>query len=71
MLETGFEPMMWIIGGQTLIVTALSFLAPVESVPEWPFTTSTYTRIILYALLPIVTWSIGLVAEEIVGRILL
>lgn len=43
----------------------------VESVPEWPFTTSTYTRIILYALLPILTWSIGLFAEEIVGRILL
>ena len=42
----------------------------VESVPEWPFTTSTYTRLILYTLLPLVTWGIGLVAEEFVGRVL-
>jgi hypothetical protein len=43
----------------------------IEAVPEWPFTTSTYTRIILYAFLPIATWSIGLIAEEIIGRMLL
>ena len=42
----------------------------VESIPEWPFTTSTYTRLILYTLLPLVTWGIGLIAEEFVGRVL-
>jgi hypothetical protein len=41
----------------------------VESVPEWPFTISTYTRLILYTLLPLVTWGIGLVAEEFLGRV--
>ncbi|MDH3611995.1 MAG: hypothetical protein OES10_01855 [Gammaproteobacteria bacterium] len=43
----------------------------VESVPEWPFTTSTYTRLVLYALLPAASWGIGIVAEELVGRALL
>ncbi len=41
----------------------------IESVPEWPFTSSTYTRIVLYTLLPLLTWGIGLFAEEIVGRV--
>ena len=40
----------------------------VEGVPEWPFTTSTYTRLFLYALLPVASWTIGVIAEEIVGR---
>lgn len=43
----------------------------VQGVPEWPFTTSTYTRLILYALLPVVSWGIGIVAEGLVGRALL
>lgn len=42
----------------------------IESVPEWPFTLSTYTRLALYVLLPIVTWGIGLVAEELLGSII-
>ena len=42
----------------------------VENVSEWPFTTSTYTRILLYALLPVLTWGVGLFAEELVGRAL-
>lgn len=42
----------------------------VESVSEWPFTSSTYARLLLYALLPAVSWGIGVVAEEIVGRVL-
>ena len=42
----------------------------VQGVPEWPFTTSTYTRLILYAFIPVVSWSIGIVAEGIVGRAL-
>lgn len=121
MLETGFGQIMILIGGTTLVVTALALLSPVygvhkrihqskeaelgwvngeiskqrsafqnseagrrsgemadlvayrslvESVPEWPFTTSTYTRLILYLLIPVVSWSIGIVAEEIVGRAL-
>ena len=121
MLETGFEQIMILIGGTTLVVTALALLSPVrgvhkrilqakeaelgwvngkiskqrsafqnpgasrrsgemadlvayrslvESVPEWPFTTSTYTRLILYALIPLVSWGFGMVAEEIVGRAL-
>lgn len=39
----------------------------IESVHEWPFTLSTYTRVALYLLLPVVTWGIGLVAEELLG----
>ena len=48
----------------------VAYRSLVERVPEWPFTTSTYTRLILYALLPLVTWGIGLIAEEFVGRLL-
>ena len=43
----------------------------IENVPEWPFTTSTYTRLILYMLIPVASWSLGLAAEEIVNRVLL
>jgi len=46
----------------------IAYRGLVENVSEWPFTTSTYTRIFLYALLPIVSWGVGIVAEEIVGR---
>ena len=42
----------------------------VQGVPEWPFTTSTYTRLVLYAFIPVVSWSIGFVAEGILGRAL-
>jgi hypothetical protein len=118
MLETGFGQLIVLIGGSTLVVTALALLAPVggvhkrihqskeaeigrvnrdiskqlsafqnsdpgrqsgemadlvaylslvERVPEWPFTTSTYTRLFLYLLIPVVSWGIGIVAEGIVG----
>jgi len=121
MLETGFGQIMILIGGMTLVSTALALLAPVggvhkrihqskeaeivwvnaeiskqlsafqnpdagrrsgemadlvayqslvERVPEWPFTTSTYTRFFLYLLIPVVFWGIGIVAEEIVQRAL-
>jgi hypothetical protein len=49
----------------------IAYRGMIESVPEWPFTLSTYTRVALYLLLPVATWSIGLVAEEILGRVLL
>jgi len=48
----------------------VAYRSLVESVPEWPFTTSTYTRLVLYALIPLVSWGFGIVAEEIVGRAL-
>ncbi len=77
MLETGFGQIMILIGGTTLIVTALALLSPVcgvhkkiRSVPEWPFTTSTDTRLILYALIPAASCSFGIVAEGLVGRAL-
>jgi len=40
----------------------------VDGVAEWPFTPSTYVRLALYALLPIITWGIGLVAEAVVSH---
>jgi len=46
----------------------VAYRSMIESVPEWPFTLSTYTRLALYALLPIITWAIGWIAEEILGR---
>lgn len=120
-LETGFGMIMLLVGGTTLISSAVALLLPVrgvhqrirqakdaelgwingeirslriqlksknarpqsgdladlvayrgliENVPEWPFTTSTFARLFLYALLPLASWGIGIVAEEIVGRML-
>ncbi len=42
----------------------------VEDVPEWPFTTSTYARIGAYAIIPLFAWGMGVIAEELVGRLL-
>lgn len=42
----------------------------VEDVPEWPFTTSNYARFVLYLMIPAASWGLGVVAEEIVGRML-
>ena len=47
----------------------VAYRGMIESVPDWPFTLSTYARVALYLLLPIVTWGIGLVAEDILGRV--
>ena len=119
MIETGFGRLMIIIGGITLLLSALVLLAPVygvhrrirdsknrelewvngeiaarratlqntnssgaggeladlvafrsliSGVPEWPFTTSTYARVVVYALIPFLSWGIGVVAEELVSR---
>ena len=121
MLETGFGQLIVLLGGGTLLLTALALLVPVggvhkkihqskeaeiawvkgeiskklstfqnpddgrrsgemadlvaylslvERVSEWPFTTSTYTRLFLYLLIPVAFWGIGIVAEEIVQRAL-
>jgi hypothetical protein len=48
----------------------IAYRGLIESVPEWPFTSSTYTRLFLYALLPVATWGIGFFAEELVGRLI-
>ena len=42
----------------------------IEDVPEWPFTTSTYARLILYMLIPVASWILAGVVEEVVGRAL-
>lgn len=42
----------------------------VEDVPEWPFTVSNYARFVLYLLIPAMSWGLGVVAEEFVGRML-
>lgn len=47
----------------------VAYRSMVQSVSDWPFTLSTYARVALYVLLPIVTWGAGLVAEEILGRV--
>lgn len=48
----------------------VAYRGMIESVPEWPFTLSTYMRVALYVLIPVVTWGIGLVAEETLGSFL-
>ena len=42
----------------------------IAGVSEWPFTGSTYARISLYALIPVASWGLGVIAEELVGRLL-
>ncbi len=42
----------------------------VEATPEWPFSASTYLRVALYTLIPAASWGLGVVGEEIVGRLL-
>jgi hypothetical protein len=42
----------------------------VAGVPEWPFTGSTYARLFIYALIPLASWGLGVVAEEVIGRLL-
>ena len=48
----------------------VAYRSLIESTPDWPFTTSTYTRLILYMLIPVLSWGLGIFAEEIVSRIL-
>ena len=43
----------------------------IEQVPEWPITGSTSLRLFVYALIPLVSWGVGIVAEELIGRLLL
>jgi hypothetical protein len=41
----------------------------IENIPEWPFTGSTYLRLLVYALIPLASWGVGIVAEELIGRL--
>jgi hypothetical protein len=41
----------------------------VGNVPEWPFTSSTYRRLVLYILLPVMTWALSIFAEQIIGHL--
>lgn len=42
----------------------------IENVPEWPFTGTTYLRLFAYALIPLASWGVGIVAEELIGRLI-
>ena len=53
-------------GGE--LADLVAFRSLIGGVPEWPFTTSTYTRVAVYALIPLLSWGIGVVAEELVSR---
>ena len=48
----------------------VTYRGMVQDVPEWPFTLSTYMRVALYVLLPVAAWGFGIVAEEIMARVL-
>jgi hypothetical protein len=41
----------------------------VADVSEWPFSGSTYVRLVFYALIPLASWGLGVIAEEIIGRV--
>ena len=49
----------------------VAYRSLVENVPDWPFTGSTYARLVVYALIPIVSWSLGIAVEQFVERVLL
>lgn len=47
----------------------ITYRGLVDSVSEWPFTSSTYARVFLYALMPVAAWGVGIIAEEVVARV--
>jgi hypothetical protein len=47
----------------------VAYRSLIESIPEWPFTGSTYARLFVYALIPLASWGVGIVAEELIGRL--
>ena len=53
------------------IADIIAYRGLVDSISEWPFTTSTYARLFLYALIPLLSWGFSIVAEEILGRLML
>ncbi len=55
---------------QGAMADLVAYRGLVEAVPEWPFTTSNYVRFVLYMLIPALSWGLGVVAEELIGRAL-
>lgn len=47
----------------------ISYRTLIENVPEWTFTSSTYVRLFVYALIPLASWGAGIVAEAVIGRL--
>ena len=47
----------------------VAYRSVIAGVSEWPFSGSTYVRLVIYALIPLASWGLGVVAEEIVGRV--
>ena len=45
----------------------ISYRRLISEVPEWPFTLSTYGRLLLYAVIPVVSWGLGVLLEEWIG----
>ena len=52
------------------LADVIAYRMLIADVPEWPFTGSTYVRLTLYALIPLASWGLGVVAEEVIGRLL-
>ncbi len=55
---------------QGAMADLVAYRGLVEAVPEWPFTTSNYVRFVLYMLIPALSWGLGVIAEELIGRAL-
>ncbi len=52
------------------VADLVAYRSMIEDVPEWPFTRTSYTRLFLYAFIPLLAWGVGVIAEEYVGRML-
>lgn len=52
-------------GGE--LADLISYRCLISEVPEWPFTLSTYGRLFLYAVIPVVSWGLGVLVEEWIG----
>jgi hypothetical protein len=47
----------------------VAYRTVIAGVSEWPFSGSTYVRLIIYAFIPLASWGLGVVAEEVIGRV--
>lgn len=52
------------------LADVIAYRTLIADVWEWPFTGSTYVRLTLYAFIPLASWGVGVVAEEVIGRLL-
>ena len=48
----------------------VAYRTVVAGVSEWLCTVSTCVRLVIYALIPLASWGLGVVAEEVIGRLL-